>query len=174
MAVLHIQSDDQAHIFVLHVQSGDQPHILYILFFLEKGEICTTSDSLLSRSRSKVEELESIPVPVGFVDAERICLLNGAAAFLERKLFRHALENCEMVRALISCIMPVGRIGLKYVSDGSIFQSCSLTTNLKPTDYENLFNFVLFHGECNSLITILHVPQKHIVLNRYFSSLIGD
>ncbi|GFG36948.1 hypothetical protein Cfor_12480 [Coptotermes formosanus] len=53
-------------------------------------------------SRSKVEELESIPVPVGFVDAERICLLNGAAAFLERKLFRHALENCEMALRLDS------------------------------------------------------------------------
>lgn len=51
-------------------------------------------------SRSKLEELQSVPVPVKLVDAERICLLNGAAAFLERKLFRHALENCEMVLKL--------------------------------------------------------------------------
>lgn len=49
------------------------------------------------------------------MDAEQICLLNGAAAFLERRLFRQALENCDMVRAVISCVMPVIGIGLKYV-----------------------------------------------------------
>ena len=114
MSVFHIQGD-QPHIFVLHVQSGGQPYILYILFHLEKGKIHTFV-SLLSRSRSKLEELQSVPVPVKLVDAERICLLNGAAAFLERKLFRHALENCEMVRTVISCVMPVVGIQLKYVT----------------------------------------------------------
>jgi hypothetical protein len=60
---------------------------------------------LLSRSRSKLEEHQSVPAPVKFVDAEQICLLNGAAAFLERKLFRQALENCDMVRTVISCVI---------------------------------------------------------------------
>jgi hypothetical protein len=67
------------------------------MFLLEKCEIY--SFFLLARSRSKLDELQNVPVPVKFVDAERICLLNGAAAFLERKLFRKALENSEMVRA---------------------------------------------------------------------------
>lgn len=51
-------------------------------------------------SRSKLEELHSVPVPVKFVDAEQICLLNGAAAFLERKLFRQALENSDQALKL--------------------------------------------------------------------------
>jgi len=71
---------------------------------------------LLSRSRSKLEEHHTVPAPLKFVDAEQICLLNGAAAFLERKLFRQALENSDMVRAVISCVMPVIGIGLKYVA----------------------------------------------------------
>jgi hypothetical protein len=41
----------------------------------------------------------------------------------------------------------------------------NLTINLKPTDYENLFCFVSFHCVYNNLITIQHIPQKHIVLN---------
>lgn len=102
------------------------------------------------------------------MDAEQICLLNGAAAFLERKLFRQALENSDMVRAVISCVMPVTGIGLKYVA---YYCSCPLvylTINLKPTDYGNLFCFISFHCECNNLITIQHIPQKHIVLNSVF------
>jgi hypothetical protein len=78
---------------------------------------------LHSRSRSKLEEGQSVPAPVQFVDAEEICLLNGAAAFLERKLFRQALENSDMVRAVISCVMPVIGIGLKYVA---YYCSCPL------------------------------------------------
>lgn len=58
-----------------------------------------------------------------FVDTEQICLVNGAAAFLERKLFRQALENCDMVRAVISCVMPVIGIGLKYLAN---YCSCPL------------------------------------------------
>jgi hypothetical protein len=70
---------------------------------------------LLSRSRSKLEDGQPVPPAGKFMDAEQICLLNGAAAFLERKLFRQALENSDMVRAVISCVMPVIGLALKYV-----------------------------------------------------------
>ena len=123
ISVLHVQGDDQPCIPVLQIQCGGQPHILYILFLLEKGEIHATFVLLLSRSRSKLEEHQSTPVPVKFVDAEQICLLNGAAAFLERKLFRQALENSDMVRSVIYCVMPVIGIGLKYVA---YYFSCPL------------------------------------------------
>jgi hypothetical protein len=113
--VLHIHGDGQPCIPVLQIQDGGQPHILYIPFLLEKGEIHATFVLLLSRSRSKLEERHSAPAPGKFVDAEQMCLLNGAAAFLERKLFRQALENSDMVRSVISCVLPVIGIGLKYV-----------------------------------------------------------
>jgi hypothetical protein len=48
----------------------------------------------------------------------------------------------------------------------------NLTMNLKPTDYENLFCFLSFHCEYNSLIIIQHIPQKHIVLNSVSLSLL--
>jgi hypothetical protein len=41
----------------------------------------------------------------------------------------------------------------------------NLTFNLKLTDYENLFCFAPYRCEYNNLITIQHVPQKHIALN---------
>jgi len=47
----------------------------------------------------------------------------------------------------------------------------NLTINLKPTDYENLFCFVSFHCDYNNLITIQHIPQKHI-LNSVFLPLL--
>jgi hypothetical protein len=78
---------------------------------------------LLSRSRSKLVEHHSVPVPLKFVDAEQICLLNGAAAFLERKLFRQALENSDMVRAVIYCVILLSGMVLQYVA---YYFSCPL------------------------------------------------
>jgi peptidyl-prolyl isomerase D len=63
-------------------------------------------------SRSKLEECRSVPAPMKFVNAEQVCLLNGAAAFLERRLFRQALENSDMALKLDSkCAKALYRRG---------------------------------------------------------------
>ncbi|XP_021918467.1 uncharacterized protein LOC110829236 isoform X2 [Zootermopsis nevadensis] len=61
-------------------------------------------------SRSKLKEIQNDPKQKNFVDAELICLLNSAAVSLKRKLFREALESCDLALKIDSkCVKALYR-----------------------------------------------------------------
>jgi hypothetical protein len=54
---------------------------------------------MLFRSRSKLGSIRNELMKTNFVKTELICLLNLAAASLQRRLYNDALRSSELVRA---------------------------------------------------------------------------